>query len=40
MVYKLAELPRLQMSIRFTNLKSFADTFRKDYTSDEENDKF
>ncbi|HDZ18643.1 hypothetical protein LCGC14_1414010 [marine sediment metagenome] len=39
MIYGLAELPKPQLSIRFTDLKSFADPFRKYYNSDEGNDK-
>ncbi len=36
MIYKLIELPRPEISIKFTNFKSFADSFNKYFDQDEE----
>ena len=36
MIYKLIELPRPEISIKFADFKSFADSFDKYFDQDEE----
>ena len=40
MIYELAKLPKPQMSIRFKNLRSYADSFTEYNNSEEKDDKF